>query len=110
MEKEGVWRSILKSRYVNLELKVIVSDKNVVSNSDSIRWRDLLTSDDYVNLMENHFAGSVNCCVGNGKDTPFWYAKWVGNQYLMEAFPEIFVEEVDDKVSVASTGCWSIQG
>lgn len=105
-DKKAVWRNILKSRYIKPESKILIGDISVVAKLDSIWWRDLLISENYVNLRENHFAGSVNVCVGNGKDTPFWYAKWGGEQSLMEAYPEIPAEAINDKVTVAESGPW----
>ncbi|XP_058756418.1 uncharacterized protein LOC131629651 [Vicia villosa] len=58
-DKEAVWREILEARYGNLKLKVLIRDISVVEKSDSIWWRDLVLSDNYANLHEDHFSGAV---------------------------------------------------
>lgn len=41
-KKDVVWFNILKSRYDNPVLKVIIGDNNVLFQRDSIWWRDLV--------------------------------------------------------------------
>ncbi|XP_058742524.1 uncharacterized protein LOC131614996 [Vicia villosa] len=103
-EKEAVWSGILKNRYGNPTLKVLVGDISVVNKKDSIWWRDLLTSDNYANMGENHFAGAVTCNVGDGNVVPYWYACWAGTQTLREAFPKLFAVASDHLIYVAATG------
>ncbi|XP_058742136.1 uncharacterized protein LOC131614590 [Vicia villosa] len=57
-EKEAVWSGIINHRYDNSALKILVEDVSVVSKQDSIWWRDVLISGNYVNLEENHFAAA----------------------------------------------------
>ncbi|XP_058754370.1 uncharacterized mitochondrial protein AtMg00310-like [Vicia villosa] len=90
MEKEAVWRDLLEARYGNVKVKVLIGDISVVGKKDSIWWRDILISDNYENLDNNHFAGAIECKVWSGNDIPFWYACWTGPQTLMEAYPELY--------------------
>lgn len=104
------WSSILNFRYRNPKLKVLIRDKINVNNRDSIWWRDLLLSDNYVNLKENHFAGAAKCTVGNRWDIPLWYSCWTSNHSLLDTFPEIFAGAADDDVAVADTGFFTEVG
>lgn len=74
-EKDMVWSSVLKRIYKNQELKVLIGEKSVLTNRDSIWWRDLLLSDNYVNLQDNHFTSATTCRPGNGVNIPFWYTQ-----------------------------------
>ncbi|XP_058784562.1 uncharacterized protein LOC131659376 [Vicia villosa] len=71
-EKEAVWCNVLKARYDNVKLKVLIGDISVGGKHDSIWWRDVLISDNYERMGDRHFARAVDCTVGNGKETPFW--------------------------------------
>ncbi|XP_058755190.1 uncharacterized protein LOC131628373 [Vicia villosa] len=104
VEKEAVWRDILEARYGNLMLKVLVGDNSVVEKKDSIWWRDIITSDNYENLNNNHFAGDIDCSVGNGAEIPLRYACWLGPQMLMEAFVELFGYAENHLAAVSSAG------
>ncbi|XP_058725731.1 uncharacterized protein LOC131597026 [Vicia villosa] len=75
-DKEGevVWRGILSSRYDNVKMKVLIGDISIVEKSNSIWWRDILVSDNYVYLLDQHFAGVVYYNVGNGNNVPFCYS------------------------------------
>ncbi|XP_058747098.1 uncharacterized protein LOC131620094 [Vicia villosa] len=90
VEKEAIWRDIIVPVYGNVKLKVLVGDNSVLEKKDSIWWRDLILSDNYENLQNNHFARAIDCTVGNGENIPLWYACWLGPQTLLEAFPELF--------------------
>ncbi|XP_058756592.1 uncharacterized protein LOC131629811 [Vicia villosa] len=61
VEEEAVWRGILVSRYGNIKLKVLIGDVSVVEKSDSIWWRDILTSDNYAALLNQNFSGAISC-------------------------------------------------
>lgn len=89
-EKDVVWCGVLKSSYGNMRLKVLVGDISVVGRNDSIWWRDVLILDNYKRLLDKHFAGALNCSVGNREKTPFWYACWLDVQPIMEAYPELY--------------------
>lgn len=88
--KKAVWRDILEARYGNLNLKVLISDVSMVNKNDSIWWRDLLISDNYEQLIFEHFAGAIKCNLGNGVDIPLWYTSWARNKSLMELYPDLF--------------------
>lgn len=86
----AVWQDILEARYDKVKLKVLIRDNSVVEKKDSIWWRDLIISDNYENLNNNHFSGEIECTKRNGVDILFWYACWTGSQSLVEAIPEMF--------------------
>lgn len=102
LQKEVVWSCILKHRYGNPDLKVLVGDINDVTNKYSIWWRDLLTSDNYANLEENHFVGVVSYIVGDGNNVLFWYSCWAGAQTLREYYRELFSMTSDHLLLVAA--------
>lgn len=76
-----VWSSILRHRYDNPELKVLVEDSSVLCNKDSIWWRDLILSDNSVD-SNDRFAGDILSKVVNGPGTSFWHSKRLGHQLL----------------------------
>ncbi|XP_058765967.1 uncharacterized protein LOC131639491 [Vicia villosa] len=104
VEKEAIWRDIIIARYGNVRLKVLVGDNSVLERKDSIWWRDLILPDNYENLQNKHFAGAIECTVGNGEDIPLWYACWLGPQMLMEAFPELYHYAVNHLEAVCNVG------
>lgn len=87
VEDDAIWKDILVSRYVNIKLKALVGDVSIIRNSDSIWWRDTITSDNYVSLFYQNFSGAINCRVGNGKAVPFWHDNWAGKQPSSHSFP-----------------------
>ncbi|XP_058734227.1 uncharacterized protein LOC131605957 [Vicia villosa] len=112
------WDTVCKSReegearYGNTKLKVLIGDVSVVDKKDSIWWIDIIISDNYENLIFNHIAGAINCRVGNGANTPLWYASWTGQKPLMEAFLDLFLLDGNylDAINSAGTfvgGCWN---
>ncbi|XP_058750874.1 uncharacterized protein LOC131623896 [Vicia villosa] len=109
-EDEAVWQGILEARYGNLKVKVLIGDSSLVGKKDSIWWRDILISDNYAFLHENHFAGAVECHVGNGENISFWYATWTSQQQLKEAFPELFQATHNHMRSVAEVGSYTVDG
>lgn len=36
------------------------------------------------------FAGNIQCPVGYGIKIPFWLANWLGDQCLLNRFPNVF--------------------
>ncbi|XP_058741729.1 uncharacterized protein LOC131614118 [Vicia villosa] len=104
MDKEAVWRDILEERYGNIKLKVLVGDSSVVNKKDSMWWRDLLTSDNYENLLLENFASAIQVKVGNGLSSPFWYADWVGELSLLKIFPSLYSMARNHLQSIFSAG------
>nr|GFB30842.1 RNA-directed DNA polymerase, eukaryota, reverse transcriptase zinc-binding domain protein [Tanacetum cinerariifolium] len=39
--------------------------------------------------------------IGNGRDTCFWYDKWLGDKPLKDLFPRLFALELNKEVTVA---------
>ncbi|XP_058775768.1 uncharacterized protein LOC131650044 [Vicia villosa] len=109
-EEEVVWRSILVSRYGEVKKKVLIGDKSVVHKSDSIWWRDIIIVDNYSSLFYHNFAGAVECNVGNGTDTPFWYCNWAATLPLRHAFPELFASAAQEFIFVAVAASGQYQG
>lgn len=70
-ENNAGWSGILKARYGNVKLKVLVGDISMVGKKYSIWWRDVLLSDNYAILLNNHFASAINCEVGNREEIHF---------------------------------------
>lgn len=56
-ENDAVWCGILKARYGNVKLKVLVGDISVVGKKDSIWWRDFFMSNNYERLLDKYFCG-----------------------------------------------------
>ncbi|XP_058783163.1 uncharacterized protein LOC131657821 [Vicia villosa] len=104
VEKEAIWRDIINARYGNTKFKVLVGDNLMLGRKDSIWWRALIISDNYENLQNKHFAGAIDCSVGNGEDIPFWYACWLGLQTLMEAYPELYRFAINHLEAVCNVG------
>lgn len=103
-ENKAVWCGIINHRYNNLALKFLVADVSVVNKQDLIWWRDLLISNNYANLGENHYAWAVSCNVGDGESVSFWYLCWAGDQLLRGAYPELFMLALDHLISVEEVG------
>nr|GFA10581.1 RNA-directed DNA polymerase, eukaryota [Tanacetum cinerariifolium] len=48
-----------------------------------------------------HFLDHCKKRIGNGKDTCFWYDKWLGDKPLKDLFPCLFALELNKEVTVA---------
>ncbi|XP_058768826.1 uncharacterized protein LOC131642615 [Vicia villosa] len=110
VEDDAVWSGILRSRYGNVKRKILIGDSSVVEKINSIWWRDILLSDNYVFLLNSNFPGAVICELGNGINIPFWYNTWAGGKPLAQAFQELFVLSHDDKITVAEAGFQDAEG
>lgn len=84
-EQEIVLSNILIIRYRNLVFKVLIEDKSVLLNKDSIWMRGLVMSDNYVVNLANRFAGAVLCYVKNGAGTAFWHSSGWEIKNMLEA-------------------------
>lgn len=51
-EDNATGSNILKYKYVNPTLKVLIDDETVLSNRDSIWWRDLVLYDTFISVGE----------------------------------------------------------
>ncbi|XP_058726636.1 uncharacterized protein LOC131597999 [Vicia villosa] len=83
-ENEPVRSSLLAFRYGNPRLKIMVGNNSVLSNKDSIWWRDLILCDQSV-ALPNRFAGSILSKVANGRVTSFCVeeaGQWQGSDWM----------------------------
>lgn len=106
-EHEAVWSSLLRGRYGDSVINVLIEDVSVLNSNGSIWWGDLILSDNSVSINDNHFTSAISSKVNNGRGTVFWNSKWLGNQFLKKAFPEAFVAASNKCCSVAEAGFWS---
>lgn len=86
--------------------KVPVDNKTVLSNRDSIWWREFLLDDFSVDSTDKRFAGYVLCKFNDGEGTTFWHANWLGNQSLAVSFPQIYIKAINGGCFVAENGSW----
>ncbi|XP_058723506.1 uncharacterized protein LOC131595221 [Vicia villosa] len=100
-ESEALWSGLLRGRYGDPGLKELIGAYSVLSKTDSIWWRDVVLSNNIVPNFLNLFTGAVISAVNSGRDTAFWKSIWMGNQLLMEAFPEEFAAGFNRNCSVA---------
>lgn len=77
-EHEVVWSRLLRGRYVDPVIKVLIGDDSMLNNNDSIWWRDLSLSNNSVSINDNHFTSAISSKVKNGQGTAFWHSKWLG--------------------------------
>lgn len=105
-----MWRRVLEIRYENVKKKVLIGDSSVIGSKDSIWWRDVLLSDNYIALLFHNFTGAISCKLGNVQHIPFWYGCWAADQNLMNAFLEIYAATTNDSVTVADAGSYSSDG
>lgn len=82
-EDEAIWSDILTARCENAKRKVLIGDISVVEKNDSIWWRDLLISDNFMFLQDHSFANAVLCKIRSGNHVPFRYGYWTGAQNLL---------------------------
>lgn len=95
---------ILRSRYMNFEVKVMIRDNGVLNSRDSIWWRKIVIANSSVAVGQN-FTYVVRCTTNNGEGTTFWHSMWTSEQSLKEAFPEVY-EPVCKDCSVVDADHW----
>ncbi|XP_058775849.1 uncharacterized protein LOC131650136 [Vicia villosa] len=88
------------------EAKVFVNDCRVLRKRDSVWCRDLVSINDSAGSRGLAFSDVVICRVKNGTKTAFWFSKWIGNQSLAEAFPELYGLAANQFMTVAEAGRW----
>lgn len=103
-DEKAIWREILKERYGNIKLKVLIEDVSVVDKKVSIWWRDLITSDNYERLLFDNFSGAIDCKLGNGAAIQLWYAFWASLKPLIESFLDLFAIAINEKKAVIQAG------
>jgi hypothetical protein len=65
-----------------------------------------MTYEEISNMHRNWLQNQICGKLGNGKDIPFWQAKWLGSVSFKVLFPQLF-EEVSSKMdSVSDMGNW----
>ncbi|GAU17608.1 hypothetical protein TSUD_341520 [Trifolium subterraneum] len=84
--------------------RLVVSAKR----TDSLWWRDILK----VGGLEGDlwFSSNVSSILEDSKSIGFWKEKWIGNNSLIELFPNLFEMEQDKNVVVANKGNWEADG
>lgn len=70
-EKDTVWCNLLRWRYGEPRLKVIVGNNSVLGPKDSIWWRDLVQSGWSISYGASLFTGAVGTRVFNSCNTAF---------------------------------------
>lgn len=70
---------MLRGKYGEPSLKVIIGNKSVLGPKDSIWWCGIVQSGWFSNYGENMFTGVVVSSVNNSCNTTFWYSKCLGN-------------------------------
>ncbi|XP_058773250.1 uncharacterized protein LOC131647368 [Vicia villosa] len=63
-DKEAVWQDLLKARYGNPKLKVLIGDISILNKKDSHWWRDLIMSDNYERLLFDHLTSAIKYKIG----------------------------------------------
>lgn len=48
----------------------------------------------------------IKCRVKNGVNTTFWFNNWIGDQPLVEAFPELYTRTTKPFMSMEETSHW----
>ncbi|XP_058746506.1 uncharacterized protein LOC131619428 [Vicia villosa] len=103
-EENAIWSSLLKHRYSHPEAKMFVNDTCGITTRDSIWWRDLMM----INGCESSYGLTVSdliyCRIHNGESTSFWFSKWVGDQNISEAYPELYAKACSPAMTVAEAG------
>lgn len=104
-EKNAVWSSLLRGRYGDPIIKVLIGNNSVLTAKDSIWWRDIVQSDCTNDNGNNLFTGSVLSKVNNGRGTAFWKSKWLGDQAVKDVYLEAFAATINLKSSVIKMIC-----
>ena len=107
-EKGGLWYRVLQAR--DGEVRGRIREGGWES---SVWWRMMCRIREGVGEgVGNWFEDNIRCEVGDGRDTLFWYDKWIGDMPLRVRFPRLFDLVVEKECSVgemAGRG-WGIDG
>ncbi|KAI5448008.1 hypothetical protein KIW84_015444 [Lathyrus oleraceus] len=85
---------------------MFISDKCAINHGDSIWWRDLILMDNIEDENCIYFFYNTFCRVKDENSISFWFSKWIGNQPLKGAFPELFVLATELTSSITDSGRW----
>jgi hypothetical protein len=96
---QAVWKDVVKSKYGNGAIGQPVLGEDVKPWFSSLWWRDICSIG--VNLDQNWFRLGVFKKLGNGLQTSFWSAIWVGDLTLRDRFPRLFSISSQKDCSVA---------
>lgn len=77
-EKNVMWSSLLRGRYRDPVVKVLIGDETITTVKDSIWWMDLVQSGSDNDNGCNLFSSAILMKVNNGKNIVFWQSKWMG--------------------------------
>ncbi|XP_058733926.1 uncharacterized protein LOC131605606 [Vicia villosa] len=103
----SLWYRILKARYVDVKVKVLVGDLNLKSRATrSVWWSDIMSLGK--NLPKDYFDINIKFVVGCGYSFPFWHANWLEVGILKHVFPVLFDASLLQDVAISSIGGWAL--
>lgn len=101
-----VWYELLKYRYSNPKLKMFINDKRVLHKGDSVWCQDLVMINDCIGSRGLSTSNIILCKVKNGAKTAFWFNRWIGDQAISEALPELYARAAKPLMSLAKACHW----
>jgi len=102
MEKEGLWYLVLKARYGEVGGRIREGGRH-----DSVWWKTVCRVREWVgDGVGNWFEENTRKVVGDGRDTFFWYDRWIGDVSLRVKFPRLFELAVEKESTVVDM--WSL--
>lgn len=110
MDEDALLKGILQHMYSSYSfsqvLAVLSNDRVRGCKSDSIWWIDIIPLE-YNNVNFSYlFVGNILYSLGDGRRLSFWHYKWLANQSLNDAFPNLYLVFPNQKSSVAEQGFW----
>lgn len=105
-DKEDFWYKVLKTRYEDVKIRVMIDGGTYRGrNISSAWWKEKIVLDDYA--FVNLFSRGCRIRVGNGFDTSFWHAWWMDEGILKDLFPFLLYFSALQDVSIAIMGAWN---
>lgn len=88
MEKEALWRKVIKSKYHMADSDWI--PKMELNIKVSPVWKDIMLVQTRQPLIHSNYLGNLGFKVGNGHSILFWKDEWLNKPSLALSFPVLF--------------------
>ncbi|KAL8523889.1 hypothetical protein ACS0TY_013738 [Phlomoides rotata] len=104
-EENRLWVRILKSKYGSFDDWDVQGRSRRVRTKGSSWWLDLCEI--YRGSIEGEgLKEELVRIVGNGKNTFFWWDRWVGDRRLKDVFPRLFNCSLLKHAKISEVGSW----
>ncbi|XP_058722620.1 uncharacterized protein LOC131594488 [Vicia villosa] len=105
-DDEALWSNLLRVRYGNLQLSWLRKKDMRLRNKESLWCRDLGMVGKRRGSKQDAFNDQISFKIGDGKNTSFCKARWLGNGTLANQYHTLFNNEGIEDSLIAEYGWW----